>query len=109
MLLLPHETNLSVVLILSSVKDMEWVPPNPLVDMTVEALANLRHQLKNIAENLADLLLHKWSSALDITNELHRLQEAVDEYSLNQIWFSAHVRVDGTVMMIMTLEIHRVS
>ncbi len=72
MLLLPHETNLSVVLILSSMKDMEWVPQNPLVDMTVEGLANLRHQLKNVAENLADLLLHEWPSALDITNELHR-------------------------------------
>jgi hypothetical protein len=64
-------------------KDTEWVPPNPMVDMTGEALANLRHQLINIAENLADLLLHEWPSALDITNELHRLQEAVDEYSLN--------------------------
>jgi hypothetical protein len=72
MLLHPHETNLGVVLILSSMKDMEWVPPNPLVDMTVEDLANLRHQLKNFAENLADLLIHEWPSALDITNELHR-------------------------------------
>ncbi len=83
MLLLPHEINLSVVLILSSMKDTEWVPQTPLVDMMVEALANLLHQLKNVAENLADLLLHKWPSALDVTNELHRLQEAVDEYSLN--------------------------
>jgi hypothetical protein len=59
-------------------KDTEWVPPNPLVDMMVEELANLRRQLKNIAENLADLLLCEWPSALDITNELHRLREAVD-------------------------------
>jgi hypothetical protein len=109
MLLHPHETNLSVALILSSMKDTEWVPPNLLVDMTVEDLANLRHRLKNIAENLADLLIHEWPSALDITNELHRLQEAVDEYSLNQIWFSPHARVDGTVMMITTPEIRRVS
>jgi hypothetical protein len=113
MLLLPHETNLGVVLILSSIrpslvrvlilssmKDLEWVPPNPSVDMTVEDLANLQPQLKNVAENLSDLLLYEWPSALDITNELHRLQEAVDEYSLNRIWFSAHARVDGTVMMI---------
>jgi hypothetical protein len=28
---------------------------------------------------------------------------------LNQIWFSAHARVDGIMMMIMTPEIHRVS
>jgi hypothetical protein len=35
-------------------KDMERVPPNPSVDMAVEDLANLRRQLKNIAENLAD-------------------------------------------------------
>jgi hypothetical protein len=42
-------------------------------------------------------------------NELHRLREAVDEYSLNQIWFSAHARVDGTVMMVMMPEIRWVS
>ncbi len=77
--------------------------------MTVEDLANLRRQLKNIAKNLTELLVHKWPSALDITNELHILQEAVDEYSLNQIWFSAHARVDGTVMMVTTPEIRRVS
>jgi hypothetical protein len=109
MLLLTHETNFCVVLILSTMKDTEWVPPNPLVDMMVEDLANLRHQLKNIAENLADLLCHEWPSALDITNELHRLRKAVGEYSLNRIWFSAHTRVDGTVMMITTPEIRRVS
>jgi hypothetical protein len=109
MLLLPHETNFCVGLILSSMKDMEWVLPNPLVDMTVEDLATLRCQLKNVAKNQADLFLHEWPSALDITNELHRLQEALNEYSLNQIWFSTHARVDGTVMMIMTPEIRRVS
>jgi hypothetical protein len=77
--------------------------------MMVEELTNLRRQSKKIAKNLADLLLHEWPSALDITNELHRLQEAVDEYSLNQIWFSAHARVDGTVTMITTPEICQVS
>jgi hypothetical protein len=40
-------------------KDMEWVPPDPLVDMMEEDLANLRRQLKNIAKNLAGLLLHE--------------------------------------------------
>ncbi len=70
---------------------------------------NLRRQLKNVAKNLTDFLVHEWPSALDITNELHRLQEAVDEYSLNQLWFSAHARVEGTVMMVMTPEIRRVS
>jgi hypothetical protein len=64
-------------------KDTEWVPLHPLVDMKEKDLANLRHQLKNVAKNLADLLLHEWPSALDFTNELHRLQEAFDEYSLN--------------------------
>jgi hypothetical protein len=64
-------------------KDTEWVPPNPLVDMTVEELADLCRQLKNVAENLADLFLPEWPSALDITNELHRLPEAVNEYSFN--------------------------
>jgi hypothetical protein len=90
-------------------KDTEWVPPHPSVDMKEEDLANLRHQLKNVAKNLADLLLHEWPSALDNTNELHRLQEAVVEYSLNRIWFSAHARVDGTLMMIKTPEIRRLS
>ena len=90
-------------------KDMEWVLLNPSVDMTVEDLANLWRQLKNVAMNLTELLVHEWPSALDITNELHRLQEAVDEYSLNQIWFSVHARVDGTVMMVTTPEIHWVS
>ncbi len=59
--------------------------------------------------NLTELLVHEWPSAFDITNELHRLQEAVNEYSLNQIWFSVHARVDGTVMMVTIPEIRRVS
>jgi hypothetical protein len=109
MQLLPHKTNFCVVLILSTMKDMEWVPLNSSVDMTVEDLANLRRQLKNIAKNLADLLCHEWPSALDITNELHRLQEAVNEYSLNQIWFSRQARVDCTVIMITTPGIIQVS
>jgi hypothetical protein len=91
-------------------KDTEWVLPlNTLVDMMVEDLSNLWHQSKNIAENLADFLLCEWPSALDITNKLHRLCKAVYEYTLNQIWFSAHARVDGTVMMITTPEICQVS
>jgi hypothetical protein len=90
-------------------KDVEWVPPNPSVDMTVEDPANLWHQIKNVAENLADLLLPEWPSALDIMNELHRLRKAVNEYFLNRIWFSVHARVDSTVMMIKTPEIRRVS
>ena len=87
----------------------EWVSPNPLVDMMVEEVANLCNQLKNIAQNLTDLILPEWPSALEITNELHRLREAVDEYSLHQIWFSVHAKKDGTVMMITTPEICRVS
>jgi hypothetical protein len=109
MLLPPQHIYFGVVLRLSSMKDTEWVPPNPSVDMTVEDLANLRRQLKNVTKNLTDLLVHEWPSAHDITNELHRFGEAVDEYSLNRIWFSAHARVDGTVMMVTTPEIHRVS
>ncbi len=73
MLLLPQHTNFGVVLILSSMKDTEWVPLNPSVDMMVEDLANLRRQLQDIAKNLTDLLVHEWPSALDIANELHRL------------------------------------
>ncbi len=58
MLLHPHETNLGVLLILSSMKDTAWVPRNPSVDMMVEVLTNLRRQVRNVAENLADLLIH---------------------------------------------------
>jgi hypothetical protein len=86
----------------------EWVLPNPSVDMTVEELAELCPQLKKIAQNIAELLLLEWPSALDITND-HTLRKAVDECSLNQIWFSAHARVDGKVMMITTPKIRRVS
>jgi hypothetical protein len=61
-----------------------WALPNPSVNMMVEEVAKLCRQLKTIAQNLTDLLLPEWpSSALDITNELHRLREAVDDYSLN--------------------------
>jgi hypothetical protein len=49
----------------------EWVPLNPLVDMLVEELDALCHQLKNIVENLEDLICPEWSSAIDITNKLH--------------------------------------
>jgi hypothetical protein len=90
-------------------KDTEWVLPHPSVDMKEEDLANLWRQLKNVAKNPADLLLHEWPTALNITNELHRLQETVDEHSLNQIWFSAHARVDGTLTMITNPEIRQVS
>ena len=88
---------------------MEWVPSNPSVDMTVKELDKLCRQVKNIAQNLTDLLIPEWSSALDITNELHRLHEALDEYSLNRRWFSMHARVEGTVMIVTTPEICRVS
>jgi hypothetical protein len=65
--------------------------------------------IKNTVESLKDLTCPEWSSALDITNELHRLQEAVDDHSLNQRLFSVHARVDGTVMMVTKPEICRVS
>jgi hypothetical protein len=60
-----------------------WALPNPSVNMMVEEVAKLCRQLKTIAQNLTDLLLPEWHSALDITNELHILPEAVDDYSLN--------------------------
>jgi hypothetical protein len=64
-------------------KDTEWALPNPSVNMMVKEVAKLCHQLKTIVQNLADLLLPEWPSALDITNKLHRLREVVDNYSLN--------------------------
>jgi hypothetical protein len=101
LVLCPHKARI--------MNNMEWVLPNPLVGMTVEELRALRHQLKNIAKNLEDLIRPEWSSALDIFDEIHKFREAVDDHSLNQRWFSVHARVDGTVMMVTSPEIHRVS
>jgi hypothetical protein len=89
--------------------NMEGLQPNPLVDMTMEELEVLRHQLKDIAENLGVLILPEWSNALEITNELHGLQEAVDDHCLNRQWFSAHARIDSTVMMATMPDIRQVS
>ncbi len=49
----------------------------------VEKLDALCRQFKDIVENFGDLIHPEWSSALDITYELHRLREAVDDHSLN--------------------------
>jgi hypothetical protein len=46
-------------------KDTEWVPPNPSVDMMVEDLANLQRQLKNVAKNLTDLLVQTIIGCVD--------------------------------------------
>jgi hypothetical protein len=73
----------------------EGFHPDPLADMMVEELDALCRQFKDIVENLGDLILPEWSSALDITNEIHRLREAVDDHSLNQSWFSAHAIVES--------------
>jgi hypothetical protein len=89
--------------------NMEGLQPVPLDDMMVEELEALRHQFKDIAENLGVLILPEWSDALEITNELHRLREAVDDHCLNRQWFSTHARIDGTVMTVTTLDICWVS
>jgi hypothetical protein len=60
-LVIPQETNFCVVLILSTMKDMEWVLPNPSVDMTVEDLGNLWHQLKKKKMSKCPPLM-KWSA-----------------------------------------------
>jgi hypothetical protein len=83
MVLLPPETNLGVVLILISNNEQHGLG-------TAEFIGGYDGgrddrplpSIKNVAQNLADLLLPEWPSALNITNELHRLCEAVDEYSL---------------------------
>jgi hypothetical protein len=61
----------------------EGLLPGPLVDMTVEELDELCHQLRDIVENIEGLICPEWSSLLDTTNELHVLRDAVDERSLN--------------------------
>jgi hypothetical protein len=99
LVLCPHKAQI--------INNTEWVPPNPLVDMAVEELDALCRQLKDIVENFEDLIRPEWPSALDITNELRRFWEAVDDHSLNRSWFSAHARVDGTVIMVTTPEIRR--
>jgi hypothetical protein len=80
--------------------NMEGLQPNPLVDMMLEELETLRHQLTDIVENLGDLILPEWSNALEFTNELHGLREAVEAHCLNRQWFSVHARIDGTVVMV---------
>ncbi len=57
---------------------MEAVQPVPLVEMMVEELKELRNELTSIAEKLQVLSLPEWSNAFKISNELHRLQEAVE-------------------------------
>ena len=110
MVLLPPETNVGVALILGSNNERHGMGTAKSIGGYDSGRAGRPLLLiKNVAENQADLLLPEWPSALDITNEVLRLREAVDEYSLNRIWFSAHARVDGTVTMITTPEISRVS
>ncbi len=80
MLLLPHETNLDVVLILSSNNERHRMSTTKSIGgydggRSGQSLVSI----KNVAENLADLLLPEWPSALDITNELHRVRKAVHE------------------------------
>jgi hypothetical protein len=65
------------------VNNTDGLQPDPLVDMTVEKLDARCRQFKDILENLGDCIRPEWSNALDITNELHRLQEAVDDHSLS--------------------------
>jgi hypothetical protein len=62
---------------------MEGLQPNPLVDMMLEELETLRHQLTDIVENLGDLILPEWSNALEITNELNGLCGLVELHCLN--------------------------
>jgi hypothetical protein len=63
--------------------NMEGLQPNRLVDMTVEELEALHHQLQDIVEKLRVLIIPDWSNALEITNELYWLREAVDDHCLN--------------------------
>jgi hypothetical protein len=65
--------------------------------------------LSSFKKHCRDLICPEWSSAFDITNELHRLWVAVDDHTLNQRWFSTQARVDGTVMIVTTPEIRWVS
>ncbi len=71
-------------------KNMEGLQPNPLVDMMVEELEVLHHQLTYNAENLWDLICPEWSNALEILNEL----VAVEVHCLNQQWYSVYARID---------------
>ena len=65
--------------------NMEGLQPDSLVDMMVEELEALGHESTDIVENLGVLILPEWPNALEITNELHGLCEAVLEaHCLNQ-------------------------
>jgi hypothetical protein len=48
------------------INNIEGFQPNPLVDMMMEELEALRHDLTDIAENLHILILSEWSNALEI-------------------------------------------
>jgi hypothetical protein len=91
------------------INNTEGLQPNPLVDMTVEEHEAFCHELTDIAKNLGVLILLELFNALDITNEINGLQEAVEAHCLNQQLFSAHARIDGTVVMVTMMDICLVS
>ena len=48
---------------------MEQLQPDPLVDMTDEDLKDLGNELNLITDRLEILILPKWSSAFEISNQ----------------------------------------
>ncbi len=78
-------------------------------DMTAEELEVLCHQSTDIPKILGVLILPEWSNTFETTNEVHGLQEAVEAHCLNQQLFSAHARIDGTLVMVTMLDIHQIS
>jgi hypothetical protein len=81
---------------------MEQLQPDLLVDITDEDL--------DYADRLGTLiLLVTWSNAFEILYKLYELEEMVEVHDLLGQWFSAHARVDGAVVMVMTPDIRLVS
>ena len=72
-------------------------------------LKELRNELTSIAKKLQVLIPPEWSDAFKSSNELHGLREAVEAHGLLGQWFGAHARVNGTVVVVTTPDIHRVS
>jgi hypothetical protein len=78
---------------------MEVVQPVPLVEMMAEELKELHNELTDIAEKL-QVLLPEWSNAI--------MGGGRSAWFVRQ-WLSMHARDNGTVVMVTTPDIRRVS
>ncbi len=92
------------------INTIEQLQPDPLVvHDTSKDLNDLCKGLRFYADSLGALILLTWSNPCLIFAKLGELEEMVDDHDLLGAWFSAHVRVDGAVVMVTAPEICLVS